>query len=461
MRNRLLEPVVSFRDMDLETWKSLYNLFNPTQRLELSDQDLYVSRPGSVAETIAADLRLDLEPEGKWVVCGSMGSGKSSELVHLGALLEDSHAVVGVDLLESVGGVDLIQPSEVMFLIGAAAVRTAKEVLDHQVDKKLVEKLLTAFKGLLSSEGHTVDLGKLLQGVALFAANLAAPGAGAAVGAATGAAGAAAGALGEKAKTTIRRTSKLGGLTRPVKEGEPDFERLREAVDDILDDVSAHRPPVVLVDGLDKIQELGTIRDLFASHRILALPRAQVVYAGPITLMLNAEWQAAGGAFKRGRLTNVVIQQPDLEWVQLSDESLEAGGEAMHNVVRRRLERLGLAQSRVFESGALPVLTQASGGLVRDLIQLVNRAVRRALHDSEEKIGVATAEAAVVEFRKEYEVTLNTRRVDELIKVRNRGEPSGEDVGHELLLWGYVLPYQNGRVWFERHPILKGLRPDL
>ena len=447
--------------MDLETWKRLYNLFNPTRRLELSDQDLYVSRPGSVAETIATDLRLGLEPEGKWVVCGSMGSGKSSELVHLGALLEDSHAVIGLDLPESVGRVDLIQPSEVMFLIGAAAVRTAREVLGHEVDKKLVSKLLSAFKGLLSSEGHTVDLGKLLQGVALFAANLAAPGAGAAVGAATGAASAATGVLGEKAKATLRRSSKLGGLTRPVKEGEPDFERLREAVDDILEDVRAHRPPVVLVDGLDKIQELAAIRDLFATNRILALPRAQVVYAGPITLMLAAEWQAAGGVFKRGRLTNVVVGRPELEWVELSDDTLAAGREAMHNVVTRRLRRLGLAEEQVFEDGALAVLTAASGGLVRDLIHLVSRAVRRVLQQDRPRIDVAAAEAAVVEFRKEYEVTLNTRRVDELKHVLQRGEPSGAENAHELLLWGYILPYSNGRVWFERHPILKDLRPGL
>ncbi len=453
--------------MDLETWRSLYNLFNPTRRLELSEQDLYVSRPGSIAETIAVDLRLGLEPEGKWVVCGSMGSGKSSELVHLGALLEDSHAVVGLDLLESVGTVDLIQPPEVMFLIGAAAVRTARELLDHQVDDKLVGRLVSAFKGLLSSEGHTVDLGKLLQGVALFAANLAAPGVGSAVGAATGAANVAAGALGDKAKTTLRRSPrlggapKLGGLTRPVKEGEPDFERLREAVDDILADLHARRPPVVLVDGLDKLLELRAIRDLFATNRMLALPRAQIVYAGPITLMLAAEWQAAGVAFKRGRLTNVVVQRPELQWVELSDENLQAGRQAMHDVVRRRLERLELKEQGVFERGVLPALIEASGGLVRDLIHLVSRAVRQVLQQGAPLITVATAEAAVMEYRKEYEVTLNTRRVDELIHVLQRGEPSGAENAHDLLLWGYILPYSNGRVWFERHPILKGLRPGL
>ncbi len=458
--------------MELETWKRLYNLFNPIRRLELSDQDLYVSRPGSVAEAIAADLRHGLEPEGKWVVCGSMGSGKSSELVHLGSLLDRSHVVVGLDLPESVARVDLIQPSEVLFLSGAAAVRTAREILNHEIDADLVARLLSAFKGLLSSEGHTVDLGKLLQGVALFAANLAAPGVGAVAGAAAGVAGAAVGALGEKAKTTLRRASEIGGLTRPVKEGQPDFERLREAVDDVLADLRGHRPPVVLVDGLDKIQELGAIRDLFATNRILALPRAQVVYTGPINLMLATEWQATGGAFQRARLTNVVVREPELEWVELGEGSLARGRETMCNIVARRLLRADLTPEQVFEGGALETLTEASGGLVRDLVHLVNRAVRVALQGGEPRVTPATARAAVQEIRTEYEVTLNTRRVDELRHVLREGEPSGAEGAHDLLLWGYILPY-DGRdtatrpesikpsVWFEPHPILRGLRPNL
>ena len=66
-----------------------------------------------------------------------------------------------------------------------------------------------------------------------------------------------------------------------------------------------------------------------------------------------------------------------------------------------------------------------------------------------------------MELRREYESTLNTRRVEELVHVARVGEPSGKPESNELLLGGYVLPYANGRVWFEPHPILRGLRPGL
>lgn len=441
---------------DLNTWKLLYNVFDPTRRLEESDQSLYVSRPGAVAEDIATDLRLGLtrEEQEKWVVCGSMGSGKSTELVHLGSLLRDSHVVIGLDLPNTIAQIDLIEPPEVLFLIGAAAVRTAEEVFDHEVPKKLQEELVAAFRGLLP-EGHGMDLGKVLQWVALFAANLASPGVGAVASAAKGAADMATGALGDKSRITVGRSSGLGGKTRPVKENEADLERLREAVDDILDDLRAIRPPVILVDGLDKLQDMAAIRNLFTIHRILALPKAEIIYTGPITLMLETEWAAAGAAFSRVRLTNVVLNMPELDQISIEESKLLEGRETLTNVVRRRLDLLGLSVPDVFEEGALEKLIEKSGGLLRDLMQLISRAVRGALRRSEMYIGTSRAEETIIELRKEYQITLTTRRVDELLHVRKWGKPSGGDESGRLLIGGYILPYTNGDVWFEPHPILR------
>ena len=58
-------------------------------------------------------------------------------------------------------------------------------------------------------------------------------------------------------------------------------------------------------------------------------------------------------------------------------------------------------------------------------------------------------------------MTLNTRRIEELRHVKKTGEPSGNDyISSDLLLNNYVLPYSNGKAWFEPHPILRGVRPD-
>lgn len=447
--------------IDVSTWKKLFTLFNPLERLEYNQGDLFVSRPGSVAQEIADMLSLEVQPTGKWVVCGSMGSGKSSELVYLARLLENTHSVVAVDMLRSVRSesedtVNQIQASEVLFAIGAGAIRMAREDLGHEVPENLVHDLTSSFEKLLP-EGHGIDLGSILLGVVRFVTSVTSPGEAAVEKAAVGAAGATTGLLGS------RRDLKLGGLTRPVKEGDTGFEKLRISVDNVLSHLrDLGRGLVVLVDGLDKVNDSGRIRELFATTRILAAPWAQIVYTAPIDLMLGPLWNAAGGAFNRERLTNVLVEEPALERANVSPEAVAEGRQAMGDVVHRRLQRLGLSVDDVFEDGSLDVLIRASGGLLRDMIHLVNKSVLEALRKRSVKITEEMARDAVVKLRKEFEITLTTQRVNELRHVRKHGETSSdEEFVLDLLHGGYILPYSNGGSWFEPHPILRGLREGL
>jgi len=431
--------------LDESTWKKLYNLFNPAERLEYNQQDLYVSRPRSVADGIANLLRLRVEPTGKWIVCGSMGSGKSTELVHLAKILENEHAVVAIDVVRSLRAdilINEVQASEVLFAVGAGAVQTAREDLGHEVPKNLVDELTDAFRGLLH-EPKGMDPGKLLQGVARFTANLVVSG-GSGVGAADVA------------------TGILGGLTRSVKEGSAELERLRIAVDNVLDDVSAKRKLAVLVDGLDKIDDEGRIRDLFVSSRILTMPRASIVYTGPIDLMLGPLWNTATSVFRGERLTNVVVNEPRLPGVEVTGEALQRGRKAMTEIVAARLRRAGLDLEDVFAEGALDAFITASGGLVRDLVRFVREAVLSVLMTNLERIEVSTAENVVTEQRKEFEIALDTRIVEELRHIREKGEASSSEKHvRDLFHGGYVLPYSNGRVWYEPHPILRGVRDGI
>lgn len=441
-------------------WKQIYRRFNPRQRIEANEGDLFVTRPHDAAEKIARRIEHDLEPQAATVLCGSFGSGKSSELLHLGAQLWEQRAVVGVDIFQSAAQINQISAAEVLFLIGAATVQSASEHWGVTVDSALLERLERSFLGLLRETVSRASVGEIIKGVALFTASLAAPAPALAVatGAAAGAAQAASGALG------LRPRAVLGGLTRPSRDGEADLDGLVDAVNGILATLAEVRPPVVLVDGLDKVSELPSIRALFSSSRALARLAFPVVYAAPITLMLTPEGQAAEAVFKRERLTNVIVHRPALERLadHLSDEEIAAGRAALVEVVSRRLQREGLSVDDAFEVGALDRLIDASGGLMRELIQLVNRAAERALYNKVGCIGQGEAESAVAEVRKEYAFALNTERVNELVHVRKRGEPTGANaVAAELLLGGFVLPYANGDVWYEPHPILRGLRLGL
>ncbi|MFO7565445.1 MAG: hypothetical protein R6X02_22580 [Enhygromyxa sp.] len=424
----------------------LYRDFDPAEPVSQATLGQFMERQGESAETICEDLQLGLEPLGKWVITGSVGCGKSSELVKLAELLRDDYAVVPLDLPNSVARVDMLQPAEILFLIGAATVKAARELWGHEIAVASQDRLIKAFSGLVSD--RDLDLHSVFEGVALFLGDLIVPGAGKVAAAATQSA--------ELARQR-RRPSALGGKTRPLQEGEPDLQRLLEALDLILQEVrGSYRAPVILVDGLDKLLELSKIRDLFVATRTLCEPACVIVYTGPITLMLAPEWKTTGDHFRRVRLSNLVVRPPCVADVEIPGERIEGDRGRLRDLVRLRLATRSLKVAEVFDADSLDLLIDASGGLIRDLVHLVNRAVRCALKRDAGRISIEDVRSARDELRKDMDVSLNTMLREELSHVERLGEPSGRPEAHQLLLWGYVLPYTNGRVWFEPHPLVRG-----
>lgn len=424
---------------------ALYQDFDPAEPLSQGTLDQFVARTGESAATICEDLQLGLDPKGKWVITGSVGCGKSSELIKLADLLHRDYALVPLDLPNSVARVDLLQPAEIVFLIGAATVKAAQELWGHEIAKEPQERLVAAFQGLV--EDRHIDLHQVFEGVALFLGDLAFPGAGKLAATVTKSAG---------QTRKRRRPAELGGKTRPVQEGSPDLQQLLEALDAVLQEVrETYRPPLVLVDGLDKLLELPTIRSLFVTTRILCEPDCAIVYTGPITLMLAPEWKMTGDHFRRVRLSNLVVRAPGLDNVQITAQRIADDRGRLRELVRLRLAGRKLELGEVFGDDALELLLDSCGGLVRDLIHLINRAIRSALRRDVARIELTDVSAARDELRKDMDITLNTMLREELAHVDAHGEPSGNPGALGLLLSGYILPYTNGRVWFETHPLLR------
>ncbi len=422
----------------------LYRDFDPAEPVSQATLAQFVERRGESAATIFEDLQLGLDPLGKWVITGSVGCGKSSELLELAARLREDYAVVPLDLPNSVARVDMLQPAEIVFLIGAATVKAARELWGHEIAADSQDRLIKAFAGLVPD--RELDLHSVFEGVALFLGDLVVPGAGKVVAAATKTAG----------QARRQRPSALGGKTRPLHEGEADLQRLLEALDFILQEVrSAYRPPVILVDGLDKLLELTKIRDLFVTTRTLCEPACGIIYTGPITLMLAPEWKTTGDHFRRVRLSNFVVHAPRVEGVTIEATRIEEDRLCLRQLVELRLDARGFGIADVFEDESLELLIDSSGGLVRDLVHLINRSIRSTLKRDAARIAEQDVRIARDELRKDMDVSLNTMLRDELSHVEQLGEPSGKPDAHRLLLWGYVLPYTNGRVWFEPHPLLR------
>lgn len=447
--------------IDKKTWTRLHYLFDPTRQLTVDESHLYVQRPNSVSERLAADILAGLYANTKWIVCGSKGSGKSTELVRLASRLRNERTVVAVNVAESVANINDVQPAEVLFLIGAAAIRTAKEDLGYELPEKLVKELREAFKGLLTKDNHSIDLGKVLEGVALFTANVAAPGVGAVAEVAKGAVTAVTGALGERARLPIRNQPKLGGTTLAVREGKAELEQLRIALDNILLELYSRRKVVVLVDGLDQLVESTTIRELFTKSTLVA-PYGQIVFGAPIDLMLLAMLKAVPDYLGICNLTNLLVKRPEVGWVSVDKDLIDHGRQKMRDVIRLRLESLNLTMEDVFDSESVELFIDASGGVLRDLIRFVRDAVRSALMSEKSRIDLPIAEESINEFAKLLSPSLTTKRIKELQQVRETGIAESDDEHvRDLLRYGFILPYSNGTTWFEPHPVLRGMREGL
>lgn len=425
--------------------KEIYRAFDHTARLE--DEKLYVKRERAPSERIKTALSLDNNKH--WIFCGSIGSGKSSELAYLGHLLTSEYFVVGLDLYQSVDDVLTIRPAEVLMLVGAAAVRTVEDWFGGTVPKDQTDALRQAFSGVLAETARGPDPSKILEGVALLAWGTGTM----SVGDVGKGVASIASSMGRLVKGKQR--TPLGGLTRPsLREGDSDVVALMDAVNTILRHIETEydRPPIVLVDGLDKLDSIETIRPLFCTSLLSGIHGASV-YSAPITMMLQTEWQTASSYFERERLTNLIVVQPS-RGTSIEDDLVVRGRDVMQKVVARRFEILGFAPEEVFEDGVLDTIITESGGVLRTLVHLVRQAAFEAIREEATRILMSHVTAAIQELAHEFQITMNGQRRVELEAIRDNGEPSGNETAFELLLGNYVLPYRNGHSWWAPAPLV-------
>jgi hypothetical protein len=130
----------------------------------------------------------------------------------------------------------------------------------------------------------------------------------------------------------------------------------------------------------------------------------------------------------------------------------------MREVVRRRLRSLDLDPAAVIAEGALELLVTGSGGVMRDLIRLVQSAALEAEIAGGERIEAREASRALNELRRALMAQLTPEYHEILDQVRaTHQRVSGEGVGDkcdQLLRNDVVLSYVNDDIWFDAHAAL-------
>lgn len=434
--------------MQKQDWKKLYGAFNPTLRVEVDEQDRFVVRPRSLAARVIE--KLDLDETSKFIFCGSVGSGKSSELAHLASELQREWCVVGVDLAYLGPDLKKIRGAEILVLLGGAVLETMREGWGMTPSEELSERLKTAFTGLLEVNKDSVDWPKLLAAIGMFAFSmktLNVPGA-------ITAASSLPATIARRA-TTVRAPS-ISGTTRWEPEEGPDMEALVAVVNDIILEAQAQikRQVILLVDGLDKIADSGLIKGLFTESRLLCRPLAPIVFSAPVNLMREPEY-ALLADYTRLQLFNLVVKTPAIPNHQVEETQIKNEREVMRNVIQRRITKAGYTLEAVFEAGIVDRIIDDSGGVLRRLVELVQHGVAKANAAGAATMALPHVEAAVSDLAGEKGQWLTGEMKEVLRQISSTGElPDRGEVVDHLTAGHMVLPYKNGRPWW-------GLTPEV
>jgi hypothetical protein len=439
------------------------------------DPELFAERPSDynpVAE-LQGWLRRTTEGQHKYLVTGTVGNGKTSELYNASARLAEHRMVVFVDLWEhfrlrvrEVSALERLEPWELVGLLGLAVMRAGEERFGHQwgdEPTQLQEAIRELRKADAGDGGAEIDVVALARGLVVAA--------GGAVGAMVGGPAIAAigvGAAGVAVDTGLKvletaadatswtwRVGLLGGRRRSDQDTE--VQALLDAVNGLIQALqqSYGKRLLLVVDGIDRVEDRKRLSILFVESALTGALACDQLFTVP----LDNDISQRARAFRCYDLGNVPVldrQDPSRHgkgigfFRSLVDKRL--------NVVARNLATKGKAPPC---DAPIPIdvvdrLAYYSGGVVREFVRMVRFAAGAAWDADVGVISQAIVDKTLRDARMGKEMMMNSEEIELLERVMedpNHALPPG-DVAHKLLRDHRLLPFPNEVPWYYPNPVL-------
>lgn len=399
--------------------------FDPKQALKGQYlRTWFVERAGTPRRRLARFLEAH-EPR-KILFIGHRGTGKSTELNKLAEEIEDRFHTIGFDAL-TVTGRSNMRYEDLML------------ALSTQVTRRCIDEgLIGRPSGELLREGWQALADWWREKIAGF--SLGAP---------------------REIKTMASLSTLLGEIEVGVSQSAFTRDQLNAFVDRempelvrwlnwVIEEAERHLNPrrlLLVVEGLDKV-DLEAARHIFRDHAptITAL-RAAMIYTFPLPLRYSEDYQNVQRYFDQ----HVLL--PNLRLRHWNGDDDPQGRKTLRQIVLNRLNKDLMAPD------ALEHLIVASGGIVVDLVKLVNQAALFALERNDEarSIEISDAQNAIKELRREMAANLSLAEW-RLLKARHRDRLLTNEAEIERLLQkGALIEYPNDPHWCDVHPALWSL----
>lgn len=441
-------------------WDPILDALDPWRELTPAELGAcYVPRPDDVpSDRLAWLLRAPGKARGKFLVCGARGAGKSTELTRLISLVHQKYVVVKLDA--GLGLPKQAATPALLALLGAAVLRVGQHWQAPDAD---MADLVKAAKGkpLGAAAGALVDalgklgvvgegIGELLRSVGTLVLPLDAT-TGAALTSAgtvietTAQRGAAALKAGDRLKLLLQRDT----FTRPV---DPQNPGPAQALVDALNQglamlaKAAGRPPLLLAEGLDKIETLEGARAALADLELINQLDAPLVLSGPIQLRHHLDARRQSGGLEVIPIHNVPVRKRD------GSESA-AGVAWLRQVFDKRMTAIGRSPD-CFAPGTVERAAALSGGLMRDFLRLLTLAAERSAMAGLNRVDAAQMDAALREVRLERQGFLHQDALRLLRRILDERTLPTTGEADRLLYHNFVVCYANGDLWYRPHELL-------
>jgi hypothetical protein len=239
----------------------------------------------------------------------------------------------------------------------------------------------------------------------------------------------------------------LGRSKKLLDDQTEEVQTLLTAANILINDIRHQlgRTVLLVLDGLDRIENRDDANALFGDSAILAHIQCNSVIGAPFVLRHDTRL-----ATVRGFEVKILVNEPVLAH---DDPSKPGPGiDFMLDVFRRRTHDL----ASPIDEAIVRELAYRSGGRLRDFIKLVRELAGQVLLRGAETASGADLDTALREQRLLLEAGLNTEHIAALRSVmddpRHRLPPG--TIGYELLRTNRLLPYPDGSEWYYPHALL-------
>jgi hypothetical protein len=219
-------------------------------------------------------------------------------------------------------------------------------------------------------------------------------------------------------------------------------------VNSIIADVEARagQPLLVIVDGMDKLPRI-LAENIFEYASALVDIRCRTMFALPYSVY------TATGYIKRDYFDIYELPNVQLHLRGQRQERFEPGFDVMRQVVKARLDTLGLDTETVITSEALDKLIWGSGGVMREMIRLMREAGLEAQLEQERVINSAHADAALEKMQRVAAASLSPTDKAYLRDFETTGQWQDENRFLAQLERRAIVAYADrGSIWYGVHP---------